>query len=56
MKYEVILEGVFTKSVMIEAKNETEAELKAKSEFDSITGMSYEDYVIDSVSVIPEEI
>lgn len=56
MKYEVVLEGVFTKSVMIEANDETEAELKAKSKFDSMIGMSYEDYVIDSVSVIPEEI
>lgn len=56
MKYEVILEGVFTKEIIVEAASVKEAESKAKELFDSEVGLTKEDYTIDSTSTIPEEI
>ena len=56
MKYEVVLEGVFAKEIIVEASSVEEAEGRARELFDSEVGLTKEDYTIDSTSTIPEEI
>ena len=53
-KYEVLLEGTFCKEFYINADSEKKAQEIAKAEFDKTVGLQQEDYVIDSVSTIPE--
>lgn len=53
-KFEISLEGVFRKEFHIEAATVSEAEEKAKDLFDKEIGLLPDDYVIDSVTTIPE--
>lgn len=49
MKYKVTVEGNFVKEFAVEAASMSEAERKAKEQFDKDVGLMPEDYVIDSV-------
>lgn len=56
MKYEVCLEGVFVKDIIVDAKSEREARDIAIKQLDKLIGLTYEEYTLDSISCIPEEI
>ncbi|MCQ2086524.1 MAG: hypothetical protein MJZ37_00410 [Bacilli bacterium] len=53
-KFEVTLEGVFTKEYYVDANNKKEAEQLAKSLFDKDVQLCNEDFIIDTVTVDSE--
>ena len=55
-KFEVSLQGMFRKEYFINANTMEEAEEQARNLFNKEIGLLPDDYCIDSVTTIPEDI